>query len=196
MQQEDLQNTVEDLETNKTEETEEVDNIDIKQEKIDDLEIVNKKNADLELVIEDLNRKLLIKAADIENLRKRHKGEIDKSHKYAISSFASDITIVAEQLFLAEGNMPKEEISKNDKVQNFADAIIMTKKELLKTLEKYQISRVYPLNQKFDHNFHEAISRVDDDGEENVVKQVVQAGYKISDRLIKSALVVVSTQKK
>jgi len=91
--------------------------------------------------------------------------------------------------------MPKEEVAQNDKIQNFADAIIMTKKELLKTLEKYQISRIYPLNEKFDHNLHEAISRIPDDGEENIVKQVIQAGYKISDRLIKSALVAVSVKK-
>ena len=74
------------------------------QEEIDSLK---QKNADLEVIIGDLNKKLLIRAADIENLRKRHKEEIEKSHKYAISNFAADITIVSEQLFLAEENMPK-----------------------------------------------------------------------------------------
>ena len=161
------------------------------QEEIDSLK---QKNADLEVIIGDLNKKLLIRAADIENLRKRHKEEIEKSHKYAISNFAADITIVSEQLFLAEENMPKEEIAKSEKTQNFADAVIMTKNELLKTLEKYQINRIYPLNQKFDHNLHEAISRIKDEGEEDIVKQVIQAGYKISYRLIKSALVAVSTK--
>lgn len=160
-----------------------------------ELESLKKKLSDLENVINDLNNKLLLKTADIENLRKRHQEEIDKSHKYAISKFASDITIVSEQLFLAEENMPKEEIAKDSQIQNFADAVIMTKKELLKTLEKYQINRIYPLDEKFDHNLHEAISRVPDEGEENIVKQVIQAGYKISDRLIKSALVAVSVKK-
>ena len=175
--------------------SEDITNSQENNEKIDDIETLNKKIINLEKIIEELNKKLLVRAADIENLRKRHRDEIEKSHKYAISNFASDITIISEQLFLAEENMPKEEISKNDKIQNFVDAIIITKKELLKTLEKYQISRIYPLNQKFDHNLHEAISRIEDKGEENIVKQVIQAGYKISNRLIKSALVTVSTKK-
>jgi len=185
-----------DLQEDKNQNTEHDENQDHDEVKNpENIDSLKDKISQLEEVIIDLNNKILIKTADIENLRKRHKEEIDKSHKYAISNFASDITVISEQLFLAEENMPKEEIAKNDKIQNFADAIIMTKKELLKTLEKYQINRIHPLDQKFDHNFHEAISRIPDDGEENIVKQVIQAGYKISDRLIKSALVAVSVKK-
>lgn len=192
MKEENLQNNQEEL--NETEvKSESSENIQENSE--ENIDSLKEKVSNLEEVITDLNNKLLTKIADIENLRKRHKEEIDKSNKYAISNFASDITIISEQLFLAEENMPKEEVAQNDKIQNFADAIIMTKKELLKTLEKYQISRIHPLNEKFDHNLHEAISRIPDDGEENIVKQVIQAGYKISDRLIKSALVAVSVKK-
>jgi molecular chaperone GrpE len=192
MTEENLQNNKEEL--NETEvKSESSENIQKNSE--ENIDSLKEKISNLEEVITDLNNKLLIKIADIENLRKRHKEEINKSNKYAISNFASDITVISEQLFLAEENMPKEEVAQNDKIQNFADAIIMTKKELLKTLEKYQISRIYPLNEKFDHNLHEAISRIPYDGEENIVKQVIQAGYKISDRLIKSALVAVSVKK-
>jgi molecular chaperone GrpE len=191
MQQENSKNS-EQEDSNISEEQNIIFNEESKNNEVEDL---NQKISDLEIVVEDLNKKLLLKTADAENLRRRHKEEIEKSNKYAISNFASDITIVSEQLFLAEENMPKEEISKNEKIQNFTDAVIMTKNELLKTLEKYQINRIYPLNQKFDHHLHEAISRIEDEGEENIVKQVVQAGYKISDRLIKSALVTVSTKK-
>lgn len=192
MTEENLQNNKEEF--NETEvKSESSENIQKNSE--ENIDSLKEKISNLEEVITDLNNKLLIKIADIENLRKRHKEEIYKSNKYAISNFASDITVISEQLFLAEENMPKDEVAQNDKIQNFADAIIMTKKELLKTLEKYQIDRIYPLNEKFDHNLHEAISRIPDDGEENIVKQVIQAGYKISDRLIKSALVAVSVKK-
>lgn len=54
------------------------------------------------------------------------------------------------------------------------------------------MSRIYPLNQPFDHNFHEAISHVESDKAENEVVAVVQAGYKIGERLIRPALVSVS----
>lgn len=72
----------------------------------------------------------------------------------------------------------------------------MTKKELVKVLEKNQIKRIYPLNEKFDHNFHEAIAHLDrtegSSAEEGDVIQVVQAGYSVSDRLIRPALVGVA----
>lgn len=71
----------------------------------------------------------------------------------------------------------------------------MTEKELLKVLEKNQVKRIYPLNQKFDHNFHEAIAQVESDAEEGTVVQVIQAGYSIADRLIRPALVGVAKAK-
>ena len=68
----------------------------------------------------------------------------------------------------------------------------MTHKELLKILQKNNITRIYPINEKFNHNLHEAISRIESEKEEGIVVQVIQAGYQIGDRLIKPALVSVS----
>ena len=88
-----------------------------------------------------------------------------------------------------------EEIEKNPAIKNYADAIAMTEKELLKILEKNQVKRIYPLNQKFDHNFHEAIVHLESEAEEGVVVQVIQSGYSIADRLIRPALVGVAKAK-
>ena len=62
-------------------------------------------------------------------------------------------------------------------------------------LEKNQIRRIFPLNEKFNHDFHEAIACIESDAAEGVVAQVVQAGYTIGDRLIRPALVGVSKGK-
>jgi molecular chaperone GrpE len=151
------------------------------------------KIVELEEANNSLNDKLLRLAAELENTRRRTREEVDKANKYAVSNFANDLVLVVENFYLATDNLPAEEIEKSAAIKHFVEAMVMTKKELTKTLEKHGIKRIYPFNEKFDHNFHEAISQVPaSDGEEDgIVKQVIQAGYSIGDRLIKPALVSV-----
>ena len=153
------------------------------------------KIAELEQKNSELNDKLLRSLAELDNVRRRSREEIDKAAKFAISGFASDLVVVVENFFLASDNAPKAEIEKNPAIKNYADAIVMTEKEMLKVLEKNQIKRIFPLNQKFDHNLHEAIAQIESEVEEGMVVQVIQAGYSIAERLIRPALVGVSKAK-
>ncbi len=153
------------------------------------------KIAELEQKNSELNDKLLRSLAELDNVRRRSREELEKSAKFAIFNFASELVLVAENFFLASQNAPQAEIEKSPAVKNYADAIVMTEKELLKVLEKNQVKRIYPLNEKFDHHFHEALSQVASDAEEGSVVQVIQSGYTIADRLIRPALVVVSKGK-
>ncbi len=164
----------------------------ILQQKVAELEA---KVAEAEAKASDSNDKLLRAFAELENTRRRSREELEKTSKYAVSNFASDLVVVVENFFLACDNAPQEKIAADADVKHFADAVEMTKKELIKVLEKNQIRRVFPLNQKFDHNFHEAIAQVDGDAEEGTVVQVVQAGYTIGERLIRPALVAVTKGK-
>ena len=156
---------------------------------------LEEKIAELEQKNTDLNDKLLRALAELDNVRRRSREEVEKTARCAISSFAADLVVVAENFFMASENAPKEEIEKNPAIKNYADAIVMTEKELLKILEKNQVKRIYPLNQKFDHNFHEAIVHLESEAEEGVVVQVIQSGYSIADRLIRPALVGVAKAK-
>jgi molecular chaperone GrpE len=151
---------------------------------------------ELEKNNQTLSDQLLRLAAELENTRKRNREEIDKTNKYAISNFANDLVLVVENFYLASDNLPQEEIDKLPIIKHFVDAMLMTKKELTKILEKYGVKRIYPFGEKFDHNYHEAISQTPATGDEEdgIVKQVIQAGYSIGDRLIKPSLVVVSTK--
>jgi len=152
--------------------------------------------------INELNQKLieandknLRSLAELDNVRKRSREELEKSNKFAIANFVSDLVMVAENFFMASENSPKEEIAKNPAIQNYATAIEMTEKELLKVLEKNKVQRIFPLNQEFDHNFHEAIAHIESDAKEGTIVQVIQAGYSIADRLIRPALVGVAKPK-
>ncbi len=167
----------------------------VTEESSDPLEIANKKISELENKSAELNDKLLRTLAELDNVRRRSREELEKTSKYAISGFVSDLVLVAENFFLVCDNAPQDKIDASPEIKHFADAVEMTKKELLKILEKNQVKRIFPLNQKFDHHFHEAIAYIDSDVEEGSVAQVVQAGYAIGDRLIRPALVGVSKGK-
>lgn len=150
---------------------------------------------ELEAKLSESNDKMLRVLAELDNTRRRAKEDLEKSAKFAISGFVSELVTVVENFFLASQNAPKEEIAKVPAIKNYADAITMTEKELLKILEKNKVKRIYPQDQKFDHNLHEAISQVESDKEEGTVVQVIQSGYTIADRLIRPALVGVSRGK-
>lgn len=150
---------------------------------------------ELEQKISEQNDKFLRTLAELDNVRRRAREENDKTAKFAIANFAGDLVTVAENFFMASENAPKDEIEKNPAIKNYALAIEMTEKELLKVLEKNQVKRIYPLNQDFDHNFHEAIANIESEAKEGSIVQVIQAGYSIADRLIRPALVGVAKSK-
>jgi molecular chaperone GrpE len=165
------------------------------EEKAEEQDLAAAKIAELEQKNTELNDKILRALAELDNVRRRSREELEKAAKFAISNFASDLVVVTENFFLASENAPKAEIEKVPAIKNYADAIVMTEKELLKVLEKNQVKRIYPLNEKFDHNAHEAIAQLESDAEEGTVVQVIQAGYSIADRLIRPALVGVAKAK-
>ena len=179
---------------NKTKDTTKTDQVEKKEipaPKVDETKELQEKIVGLETIISDQNNKNLRILAEIENLRKRSAQELEKANKYAVSKFAGELVFVVENLFLACDNAPQEEIEQSDSLKNFAMGVTMTKNELIKVLEQNGIKRIYPLNEKFDHNFHEAMSQTEGGGESETIKKVIQAGYTIGDRLIKPALVEV-----
>jgi molecular chaperone GrpE len=147
--------------------------------------------ARLEEEIADLKDRLIRSAADMENLRKRHEKELADARNYAVTNFAKQVSELIENLFRAYDNIPHEE--GNELFNNLANGIGMTLDEGLKMLEKNGIYRLYPIGEKFDHNFHQAVMQIESgEHEEGTVMQVMQAGYVINGRLLQPAIVAVS----
>jgi len=138
-----------------------------------------------------LKDQLLRALADAENTRKRGEKDIEDAGKYAIVSFARDLINVLENLVRAEQNIPAEALE-NAQLKNFIDGIQMTKKELLSAFDKHGIKRLDPKGEKFDHNFHQAVTEVESDLPPGMVASVMQAGYTIRDRLLRPAMVAVA----
>lgn len=135
--------------------------------------------------IEDLNNKLLLARADLENMQKRMQKERENALKYSIFKFAQEILSIADGLERALYS-----------IQNSADhkriieGIELVQKELSSLFSKNGIKKLESLKKNFDPNYHEAIFEVKEgEQEENTVVQVVQEGYLMHDRLLRPALV-------
>lgn len=152
-----------------------------------------KKLTDLEQEIKKLKDQILREKAENENLRKRNVKVVEEATNFAISSFARDLTDTMENLIRALNSIKKEELANNKHLLALFEGIEMTRKNMQNCFNKYDIERLYPAGQQFNHNFHQAVSQVTDNKKiPNSVVDVIQAGYTIKNRLLKPAMVIVS----
>lgn len=146
----------------------------------------------LEEELKNLKDNVLREKAENENLRKRFSKELDESKKYAVTNFARELIDVLENLQRAIDTKPKE-VEGMEVVKNLFAGVEITKNSLTNIFEKNGIKRIYPLNEPFDHDFHQAVVNTPtSEHPENTCIQVIQAGYVIKDRLLRPALVAVS----
>lgn len=140
-----------------------------------------------------LKDQLMRAVAETENVRRRAAKDVEDSRRYGQTAFARDMVSVLENLMRATTSVPEEAREENESLKNLAEGVDMTLKELIAAFEKQGITRIYPIGEVFDHNFHQAVSQVEDpEAEPNTVLQVLQAGYQMHDRLLQPAMVVVA----
>ena len=131
--------------------------------------------------------------AEIDNLTKRFNKEREDTFKYAVTEFANEIILVADNFVRVIESISL--INKDDKhkVKPLIEGVDLIFKDFLKTLEKFEIKQIDCLGKKFDPNFHQAVSEeVNKDKEIGEIIKVVQTGYLIQDRLLRPASVVVA----
>ena len=142
--------------------------------------------------IAELKDKLLRNMAEMENIRRRAEKDKEDAHNYAVTKFARDVLSVSDNLRRALDAVPAE-AREDENVKNILTGVEMTDSELLNTLAKHKIEKIEAEGKKFDPNFHQAMFEIENpDVESGTVLQVVQAGYVISGRLLRPALVGVS----
>ncbi|MGD9838425.1 MAG: nucleotide exchange factor GrpE [Afipia sp.] len=132
--------------------------------------------------------------AEMENLRKRTAKEVSDARTYGITAFARDVLDIADNLQRALDAVPAEAREAADAgLKSLIEGVEITEKSLLKALEKNGVSKLDPLGEKFNPNFHQAMYEVPDSSvPAGTVVQVVQGGYTIGDRVLRPALVAVS----
>lgn len=126
--------------------------------------------------------------AETENIRKRAQTDVANAHKYAVENFSTELLTVMDSL---EAALAVE----NASVENFKNGMELTQKQLTTVFDKFNIKVIDPAGEKFDPHQHQAMCTVDSELEPNTVVQVMQKGYKLHDRVIRPALVMVSKAK-
>lgn len=144
---------------------------------------------------EVLKETVLRKTAEIENILKRNKEEIEKSIKYSITNFSKDLLPVYDALSMAIEKAPLNSIEGDEQIKNFFDGVNITFNELKKVLEKNGVKRLFPLKEMFNPELHQAIVHAENEAEEGTIIDVVQCGYTLNNRLLRPAMVVVSKGK-
>ena len=131
--------------------------------------------------------------AEIDNLSKRFDREREDTFKYAVTEFANEIILVADNFVRVIESISL--INKDDKhkVKPLIEGVDLIFKDFLKTLEKFEIKQIDCLGKKFDPNFHQAVSEeINNSKETGEIIKVIQIGYLIKDRLLRPASVVIA----
>ena len=149
---------------------------------------------ELKLKLKDTEDKLLRSLAENDNLRKRHDKEIEDNSKYAIKNLSYSLLNVADNLQRALESIPNSEASGLDDnvIKNLVIGIKAVEKELIDSLEKHGVKRFDSINQKFNPDIHQAVSKVHNEKVDGTIVEEMQKGFKIGDRLLRPAMVVVS----
>ena len=145
---------------------------------------------ELQQKLSTLGEQLLREQAEMQNVRRRAQRDIESAHKYALEKFASELLSVVDNLERAI-----EAIDAEDEAQKaVAEGLELTLKTFIEVLGKYNVEAVDPEGQPFDAELHQAVSTVpNNDVEPNTVINVFQKGYTLNGRLVRPAMVVVST---
>ena len=166
-------------------------------ENISELEQPETHEAQSENPIEELQKKintlgeqLLREQAEMQNVRRRAQRDVESAHKYALEKFSGELLSVVDNLERAIDAIDES----NESQKSVAEGLELTLKTFIEVLAKYNVEAVEPEGQPFDADLHQAVSTVPNkDVEPNTVINVFQKGYTLNGRLIRPAMVVVST---
>ena len=152
-------------------------------------ERLNKSEAELA----DTKDKLLRALAETENQRRRAQREREDASKYAAANFAKDMLDVADNFRRALASIDPAALQ-DEQAKALIEGVAATERALLAAFERHGIKRIEPeIGERFDPNLHEAMFEVPGPGKPGgSIVQVVQAGYRMHDRLLRPAMVGVA----
>ena len=134
---------------------------------------------------------LLRTKADMENLRRRTQKDLENAHKFALEKFVNELLPIMDGMEMGL-NMEAASAPEHT-VKSLEEGMALTINMMKTVFEKFNITAIDPLNEKFDPELHQAMSmQPSDEVEPNTVIAVMQKGYTLNDRLVRPAMVLVS----
>ena len=136
----------------------------------------------------ELKDRLLRSHAELENFRRRTQKESLDAMKYQSMPVIRDMLPGIDNLQRAI-----DAADQTGDTQNLIDGIKMVTQQFTDALKKHSAEPIDPVGEPFDPNLHEALTQIPSaDHPPMTVIQVIEAGYKIHDRVLRPAKVMVS----
>lgn len=127
--------------------------------------------------------------AEKENIRKRAEKDAENARRQGMEKLANELLSVRDSLELGIDAANQEDAD----VPKIREGTELTLKMLVQAMEKCDIEEIDPMGEKFDPELHQAMSMQEaEDQESNTVVSVMQKGYRVGDRLLRPALVMVA----
>ena len=144
--------------------------------------------------LKETEEKLLRSLAEIENQRRRFEKEVKDAFEFGSFNFAKEILSLLDNLQRAKDAMKNDSILKENKdLDKFLENLSILEKDLISIFEKNNIKKINTKGEKFDPNYHQAMTEIEDENSETgTILQEIQSGYMLGDRLLRPALVGVS----
>ena len=156
-----------------------------------------KKELSLEEKLKDTEEKLLRSLAEIDNQRKRFEKDIQEALEFGGFNFAKENLVILDNLQRAYISIKNDTSLKGNKdLDKFLGNIQIIEKDLISIFKKNKIEKIDTKNKKFDPNFHQAMTEMEDDKvEPGTIVQEMLPGYMFGNRLLRASLVAVSKKK-
>ena len=150
-------------------------------------EVLEQKLTDAEQKVHEYWEKVVRVTAEMDNLRRRSERDVTNAHRYGLEKFIKTLLPVVDSLEQAELLADKH----GDAAMH--EGIQLTMKLLLDMLAKADVEQMNPMGEVFNPELHEAMTMQESpDATPNTVITVCQKGYKLNDRVIRAARVVVA----
>lgn len=145
--------------------------------------------SELKAKVRELTEALQRERADAVNLRRRHDEDMAQLRTRVKATVVKDLLPTIDNIERALKHVPKELVD-ND----YAKGVQGVAKQFEKTLADLGVERIKTVGEPFDPNLHEAISMEEGDGQQEIVSEELQAGYRLGDHVVRHAMVRVKSQ--
>lgn len=147
----------------------------------------------LKIELQEAKDQWLRSEAENQNLRNRHKKELDDTRLYAVQKFARDVVEAAENLRRGVDSLPKQTESEDPILTKMREGFESTERSFLQVLEKNGIKCEDPTGAPFDANKHQAMAeQPSDEHPPGTVLQSWTPTWTLNNRLLKPAMVIVT----
>jgi molecular chaperone GrpE len=151
-------------------------------------EDLNQKIIELEKELNEYKDRLLRKAAEFENYKRRTENDQLNLFKYAAESFIMKLLPVIDDF---ERSLQYIDSSKD--IESIKQGILLVYDKFSKLLEDQGVKKIESVGKPFDVHYHEALlQRTVDDQEPHIVLEELESGYMYKDRVIRHSKVIVS----